>query len=242
MEMNMTKTALITGASRGIGAAIAEELSRDGFNLVLNYTRGKAEAESLAARLKNAIAVQGDVADTAQVASLFDQAEARFGGVDVVVANAGVMELASIADSSDALFERMIAVNLTGAFNTLREAAKRTKDDGRIISVTSTVTKLLLPTYGVYAATKAAVEAMTITLAKEVRGRQISVNAVAPGGTATDLFLSGKSDADLERFAKMSPLERLGQPADTARVVAFLAGDKGGWVNGQIIRVNGGVA
>ncbi len=244
--MTDQKTAIVTGASRGIGAAIAEALAAQGQAVVVNFAGNEQAAEDVVARINaaggRAIAHQADVSDPAAVAALFERAEAAFGGVDITVANAGIMQLETLADSDEALFDRQVATNLKGAFLTLREAARRTRDGGRIIALSSTVTRLLLPTYGVYAATKAAVEAMTGVLAKEVRGRQISVNAVSPGGTATELFLHGKSEELLDRMAKMSPLERLGEPRDIARTVAFLAGPDGGWINGQVIRVNGGTA
>ncbi|WP_111360777.1 SDR family oxidoreductase, partial [Rhodoplanes elegans] len=178
----------------------------------------------------------------AAVARLFAAAETAFGGVDVVVANAGIMTLAPIATSSDDLFDRQVAINLKGAFNTLREAARRLRAGGRIVTLSSSVTTLLQPTYGVYAATKAAVEAMTVVLTRELRGRGIMVNAVAPGPTATALFLDGKPQDLIERIAKAAPLERLGEPADIAAAVAFLAGPDGAWINGQVLRANGGIA
>ena len=161
--------------------------------------------------------------------------------MDVLVNNAGIMTLATIAEADDAAFDRQIAVNLKGSFNTMREAAARLRAGGRIINFSSSVVGLLQPTYGVYAATKAAVEAMTAVLAKELRGRSITVNAVAPGPTATDLFLKGKPPELVDRLAKMAPLERLGEPADIAAVVSFLAGPDGAWVNGQVLRANGGI-
>jgi 3-oxoacyl-[acyl-carrier protein] reductase len=172
---------------------------------------------------------------------MFDAAEAAFGGVDVLVNNAGIMKLAKIADSDDALFDQHIAVNLKGTFNTLREAAKRLRDGGRIVNFSTSVVGTKLETYGVYTATKAAIEAMTGILSKELRGRSISVNAIAPGPTGTDLFLNGKSPELVERFAKMVPLERLGTPDDIAAAVAFLVGPDGGWINGQVLRANGGL-
>jgi 3-oxoacyl-[acyl-carrier protein] reductase len=159
----------------------------------------------------------------------------------VLVNNAGIMGLSTIADTDDASFDRLIAVNLKGTFNTLREAAQHLRDGGRIINFSSSVVGLLQPTYGVYAATKAAVEAMSSVLTKELRGRNITVNSVAPGPTATDLFLNGKPQEVVDRLAKLAPLERLGQPQDIAAVVAFLAGPDGGWVNGQVLRANGGM-
>ncbi len=159
----------------------------------------------------------------------------------MLVNNAGIMALASIAETDDASFDRHIAVNLKGTFNTLREAAKRLRGGGRIVNFSSSVVGMLMPTYGVYVATKAAVEGLTSVLAKELRGRNITVNAVAPGPTATDLFLKGKPQEVVDRMAKMAPLERLGQPSDIADVVSFLAGPDAAWVNGQVLRVNGGI-
>ena len=239
------KVALVTGASRGIGMAIAERLARDGYTLIVNYAENAAPAEALVRKIQQAggqaLAAQADISDAASVRRMFDAAESAFGGIDVLVNNAGIMSLSTIADSDDASFDRQIAVNLRGTFNTLREAAKRLRNGGRIVNFSSSVVGLLQPTYGVYAATKAAVEAMTSILAKELRGRNITVNAVAPGPTATDLFLKGKPQEVVDRLAKLAPLERLGQPGDIADVVAFLAGPDGAWVNGQVLRANGGI-
>lgn len=245
MAQNNPKVALVTGASRGIGMAIAERLARDGFSLIINYSEKPAPAEELVRKLEggggHAIAVKADISDASAVRKMFDAAEKEFGGVDVLVNNAGIMTLSAIADTDDASFDRLIAVNLRGTFNTLREAAKRLRDGGRIINFSSSVVGLLMPTYGVYVATKAAVEGLTSVLAKELRGRNITVNAVAPGPTATDLFLKGKPQDVVDRMAKMAPLERLGQPRDIADVVSFLAGPDAAWVNGQVLRVNGGI-
>jgi 3-oxoacyl-[acyl-carrier protein] reductase len=239
------KVVIVTGAAGGIGAAICERLARDGFTVVVNYAGNPAPAQALADRIEaaggRAITAQADIADPAQVARLFSSAETAFGGVDVLVNTAGIMQLATIGDSDDALFDRQVAVNLKGTFNTLREAARRLRTGGRIINFSSSVTSLLQPTYGVYAATKAAVEAMTSVLAKELRGRNITVNAVAPGPTATKLFLDGKPAEVVDRLAKLAPLERLGQPDDIADAVAFLAGPDGAWINGQTLRANGGI-
>jgi 3-oxoacyl-[acyl-carrier protein] reductase len=172
---------------------------------------------------------------------MFDSAEASYGGVDILVNNAGIMKLATLAESDDALFDGQIAVNLKGTFNTLRQAARRLRDGGRIVNLSTSVVGLKLETYGVYAATKAAVETMTAILSKELRGRSITVNAVAPGPTGTDLFLNGKSPELVEHLAKMNPLGRLGTPDDIAAAVAFLAGPDGAWINGQVLRANGGM-
>jgi len=245
MRQNNPKVALVTGASRGIGMAIAERLARDGFKLIINYSETAAPAEALARKLEGAggqaIAVQADISDPSAVRRMFDAAEAAFGGIDVLVNNAGIMTLAPIAETDDASFDRHIAVNLKGTFNTLREAAKRLRSGGRIVNFSSSVVGMLMPTYGVYVATKAAVEGLTSVLAKELRGRNITVNAVAPGPTATDLFLTGKPQEVVDRMAKMAPLERLGQPSDIADVVSFLSGPDAAWVNGQVLRVNGGI-
>jgi 3-oxoacyl-[acyl-carrier protein] reductase len=239
------KGSIVTGASGGIGGAIAERLARDGFTVIVNYAGNAALAEALVAKIETrggrAVAAQADIADAAAVARLFDTAEAAFGGVDVLVNNAGVMQLATLAESEDAAFDRQIAINLRGSFNTMREASRRLRNGGRIINISSSVTTLLQPTYGIYAATKAAVEAMTCVLTKELRGRNMTVNAIAPGPTATKLFLDGKPQAVIDHLTKLSPLERLGQPDDIAAAVAFLAGPDGAWINGQTLRVNGGI-
>jgi 3-oxoacyl-[acyl-carrier protein] reductase len=245
MTHQTKKVAIVTGASGGIGAAVAERLAKDGFTVVVNYAGNAASAEAVVAKIEaaggRAVAAQADVSDGAAVARMFDSAETAFGGVDVLINNAGIMNTAPIKDSDDALFERHIAVNLKGTFNTLREAARRLRDGGRIVNFSSSVTGLLQPTYGVYAATKAAVEAMTSVLAKELRGRNITVNAIAPGPTATKLFLDGKPQEVIDRLSNMAPLGRLGQPQDIAAAVAFLAGPDGAWINGQTVRANGGI-
>jgi len=238
------KVAIVTGASRGIGAAIAERLARDGLTVIVNYAGSAEPAEALVRKIEaaggRALAAQADVADAAAMKRLFDSAEAAFGGVDILVNNAGIMENAPLADSGDDLFDRHIAVNLKGTFNGLREAARRLRTGGRIVNFSSSVIGLYQPNYAVYAATKGAVEAMTHVLSKEMRGRSITVNAVAPGPVATELFLKGKPQPLIDTLANISPLQRLGQPSDIAEVVAFLVGPQGGWVNGQVLRANGG--
>jgi 3-oxoacyl-[acyl-carrier protein] reductase len=248
MNQQDGKVAIVTGASRGIGAAVAERLASDGFSVVVNYAESAGPAEEIVAKIEKsgkaggrATAVRADVSDSASVRILFDAAERKFGGVDVLVNNAGIMNLSAIADTDDAAFDRQIAINLKGTFNTMREAARRVRGGGRIINFSSSVVALLQPTYGAYAATKAGVEALTSILAKELRGRNITVNAIAPGPTATDLFLKGKPQSVIEHLAKLAPLERLGQPVDIAAVVSFLAGPDAGWINGQTIRANGGI-
>jgi 3-oxoacyl-[acyl-carrier protein] reductase len=245
MTNETNKVAIVTGASRGIGAAVAERLAADGFTVVINYSGDAKSAEALARKIEGkggrALTAKADVSDSNAVRGMFDAAEAAFGGVDVLVNNAGIMKLAKLADSDDALFDQHIAVNLKGTFNALREAARRLRDGGRIVNFSSSVLGIRLETYGVYSATKAAVEMLTAILSKELRGRSITVNAVAPGPVATDLFLNGKSPELIERMAKMNPLERLGTPQDIAATVSFLVGPDGAWINGQTLRANGGM-
>jgi len=245
MTPSLNKVAIITGSSRGIGAELAQRLARDGFNVVVNYSGSAGPAHEVVAKIGaeggKAIALQADVSNSIAVASMFDAAENAFGGVDVVVNCAGIMKLGKITDVDDQTFDQIVNVNLKGTFIPCREAAKRLRDGGRIINFSSSVIGVRLPTYSVYIATKAAVEGLTQVLAQEMRGRAISVNAVAPGPVATELFLQGKSPELVEHMAKMDSLERLGQTEDVARVVSFLACPAGGWINGQTIRVNGGM-
>ncbi len=240
------KIALVTGASRGIGAAIAQRLANDGFAVVINYASSSKEADelvlSLEAKQQVAIALKADVSKVEEVKAMFDEVEQSLGKVDVLVNNAGILKTLPLAETSDDEFDRHFAINAKGTFNTMREAAKRLPSGGRIVNFSSTTLALNMPGYAVYNGTKAAVEAFTRVFAKELRGRNITVNAVAPGPIATDLFLNGKSDELIAQFSKMPPLERLGQPDDIANLVAFLAGPDSGWVNGQIVRANGGVA
>ena len=243
--MSLQKVALVTGGSRGIGASIVRQLAKDGFSVAINYASSASEAEALAIELKNkgvnACTVKCNIANAEEVKLMFDHVEKTLGQINTLVNNAGIMKLAKLENSDDDLFDSQVAINLKGTFNTLREAANRLCDGGRIVNLSTSVVGLKMETYGVYAATKAAVETLTAILSKELRGRSITVNTVAPGPTATDLFLNGKPPQLIERLAKMNPLERLGTPDDIARVVAFLASSNGGWINGQVLRANGGM-
>ncbi|SEI56611.1 SDR family oxidoreductase [Paraburkholderia diazotrophica] len=240
------KVAIVTGASRGIGAALARRLASDGFAVVVNYAASSKEADALVEELKAqgaaAIAVKADVSNADDVRNMFETTEQQLGKVDVLVNNAGIMKVLPLADTSDALYTQTLDINMRGTFNTLREAAARMNNGGRIVNFSSTTLALNMPGYAIYNATKAAVEAFTHVFAKELRGRDITVNAVAPGPVATALFLDGKTEEQIQNFAKMPPLQRLGQPEDIASVVSFLAGSDSGWVNGQILRANGGAA
>ena len=245
-QADTKRVVIVTGASRGIGAEIARRLARDGFAVAVNYASSAKEAAALVGELREAggatIAVKADVASAEDVRRMFETVEGKLGRVDALVNNAGVLKTVPLADTSDALYDQTFDINVRGTFNTLREAAARMNAGGRIVNFSSTTLALNMPGYAIYNATKAAVEALTHVFAKELRGRGITVNAVAPGPVATSLFLDGKSDEQIAAFSKMPPLERLGQPDDIASVVAFLAGPDAGWINGQVLRANGGVA
>lgn len=242
----MSKTAIVTGASRGIGRAIARRLAADGFATVVNYAGNTAKAEEVVHELKAAggiaLAVQGDVASEQDVKRLFDTTLKEFGQIDVVVNNASIMPLSPIAKGDVQTFDKVIATNLRGTFLVLVQAAQHVAAGGRIIAFSSSVLAKSFPTYGPYIASKAGVEGLVHVLANELRGRNITVNAIAPGPVGTDLFLQGKSEEQIAQLSKLAPLERLGEPDDIANVVSLLAGPDGGWINSQILRVNGGFA
>jgi 3-oxoacyl-[acyl-carrier protein] reductase len=238
------RVAIVTGGSRGIGRETAERLSRDGFAIVVGYAGNEEEAEAAVKSITDAggraVAAQADVADEEAVAGVFDLAEREFGGVDVVVHAAGVMPLSPLVDLDLEVFDRLHRTNVRGTFVVDQQAARRVRQGGTIVNFSTSVVGLALPGYSAYAASKGAVEAMTMIVARELRGRDVTVNAVAPGPTATALFLDGKDEETIARMAAQPPLERLGSPADIAEVVAFLAGP-GHWVNGQVLRANGGI-
>jgi 3-oxoacyl-[acyl-carrier protein] reductase len=245
MTENGARVAIVTGGSSGIGRETATRLGRDGYAVVVTYAGNPANGEEAAKEVEQAggqaIAVQADVADETSVAALFDRAEEAFGGVDVVVNAAGIMPLAPVAEMSLEDFDHVVRTNLRGTFVVDQQAARRVRSGGAIINVSSSLTKLARPNYGAYSATKGGVEALSLILARELRGRDITVNAVAPGPTATPLFFEGKPQELIDRIANESPLERLGTPQDVAELIAFLAGP-GRWVNGQTIYANGGSA
>jgi 3-oxoacyl-[acyl-carrier protein] reductase len=246
MTNTPTKSAIITGASGGIGGSVARRLVKDGFSVVVNYAGKPAPAQAVMEHLKAAggqgIAVQADLANATEVERLFKESMDAFGRPDVVVHCAGIMTLFPIASGDVAAFDKVIATNLRGTFLVFAQAAQHVVDGGRIIAFSSSVLAKSFPTYGAYIASKAGVEGMVHVLANEMRGRNISVNAVAPGPVGTDLFLKGKSNELIEELKKTSPLERLGVPEDIANLVSFLAGPDGGWINSQVLRANGGFA
>jgi 3-oxoacyl-[acyl-carrier protein] reductase len=237
------RVALVTGASGGIGRAVAERLGAEGMAVAVHYAGSHDRAQEAADAVEQAgghpLLVRGDVAAEQDVETIFDQVEAEFGGVDVVVHTAGIMLLKPLVELDLDEFDRMQRTNVRGTFVVAQQAARRVRRGGTIVNFSSSVVKLALPTYSAYAATKGAVDAMTLILARELRGRDVTVNSVAPGPTATPLFLDGKPQEAIDNLASMSPLERLGEPRDIAEVVAFLAGPAR-WVNGQILYANGG--
>ena len=245
MNDTSTRVAVVTGGTRGIGRAIVERLAADGFAVVFGYAGRTDLAEELVAQLRSegsqSLAVQGDIADESAVAALFDAAEAEFGGVDVAVNVAGRMPVKPVVDFGLDELDDLYRINVRATFAVSQQAARRLRPGGALINISSSVVKLAFPGYGAYAATKGAVEALTLILARELRGRDVTVNVVAPGPTVTDLFLEGKDEETIARLAAQPPLERLGRPEDSAQVVAFLAGPQGHWVNGQVVRANGGI-
>lgn len=240
------KVALVTGASRGIGAAVALHLAKAGAKIIVNYTGGLEAAQQTVAAIESAggeaIALQADVANPEQVKAMFDAAIAHFGKIDVLVNNAGIMITKLLKDTTDEDFTRQFEVNVRGTFNTLREAATRLADGGSIINFSSTTTRVMMPTYATYVATKGAVEQLTRVFAKEVGSRGINVNAVLPGPTNTELFTKGKPQEVIDRLASLNAFNRLGEPDDIAKTVAFLASDDAKWISGQSIGLNGAMA
>jgi 3-oxoacyl-[acyl-carrier protein] reductase len=246
MAERTQKTAIVIGATGGIGRAVALRLAKDGFSIMAGFSGSAAKAEGVVAAINSnggaAIAVKADIRNAEDVEQLFRTTLNTFGTIDVVVHTAGIMPMSKIADGDLEMFDEVIATNLRGTFIVLSQAAKRVSEGGRIVAFSSSVLAKSFPGYGSYCASKGGVEALVHVLANELRGRNITVNAVAPGPTATELFLKGKSEQLIDQLAKMAPIERLGTPEDICNAVSFLAGPDGGWVNAQVFRANGGFA
>ena len=245
MSTLKNKVALVTGASRGIGAEIAKQLAAAGAKVIVNYAGGKDAADRVVSLIKengaDAIALQADVSKADDVTRLFNAAITHYGKIDVLVNNAGIMITKLLKDTTDDDFTRQFDINVRGTFNTLREAAGKLADGGSIINFSSTTTRLLMPAYGTYVATKGAVEQMTRIFSKEV-GRGINVNAILPGPTNTELFTQGKPQEVIDRLASLNAFNRLGEPVDIAKIVIFLASDDAKWISGQTIGANGAMA
>ena len=240
------KVAIVTGASRGIGRAIALRLSQEGASVVVNYARGAEQAKDVVSAIEaaggKALAVQADVRKTAEIRDLFDRTQETYSQIDILVNNAGVILYKPLAEVTEAEFDNLFAINVKGTFFACQEAAKRMAEGGRIVNFSSSTTAMLLPTYGAYVATKGAVEQLTRSLAKELGDRQITVNVISPGPTDTELFTVGKTAEQIQRFTQMTALGRLGKVEDIADVTAFLCSEQARWITGQNIRVNGGIA
>jgi 3-oxoacyl-[acyl-carrier protein] reductase len=246
MPNQTNRTAIVIGASGGIGSAVANRLAQDGFAIVAHYAGNPSKVNevlrTIETRQGRAISVKADITIEAEIDAVFKAALDSFGRIDVVVHTAGIMPMSKIADGDVSSFDKVIATNLRGTFIVLSRAARHVAEGGRIIAFSSSVLMKSFPNYGAYCASKGGVEALVRVLANEMRGRNVTVNAVAPGPTGTELFLTGKSDALINELAKMTPLERIGQPEDIARAVSFLSGPDGAWVNAQVLRPNGGFA
>ncbi|GMH08247.1 hypothetical protein Nepgr_010087 [Nepenthes gracilis] len=246
------RVAIVTGASRGIGRAIAIHLHSLGAKLVLNYSSNSNQADLLASELNSsssaaapAVAIRADISDPDQTKLLFDQAEKQFGTQAHILVNcAGVIDpkYPSVANTAVEDWDKLFAVNTRGAFLCCKEAANRLSrgGGGRIIMTTTSVVGGLFPGYAAYASSKAAVETLTKILAKELKGTGITANCVAPGPVATEFFFAGKTEETVKRMMDACPLGRIGEPKDVSQIVGFLASDAGEWINGQVIRVNGG--
>ncbi|MBA2882511.1 3-oxoacyl-[acyl-carrier protein] reductase [Desulfosalsimonas propionicica] len=240
------KTAIVTGASRGIGRAIALKLGQSGASVVVNYANNAKAADEVVSQIiengGQAFSLQADMQKISEIKALFDASERHFGSIDILVNNAGIALFKKIADITEKEFDDSFALNVKGLFFACQQAAQKMADGGKIINISSSVTKMMLPDYGVYAATKGAVEQITKVLAKELGHRKIAVNAISPGPVDTELFRQGKTEQQIQNLADMAAFGRIGTPGDIAGAVLLLVSGEAGWISGQNLCVNGGFA
>lgn len=239
------KVAIVTGSARGIGAEIAFALAKAGAKVVINYVENRMAADQVCATITQTggecKVIQADVSDPVAVQKLFTATVEQFNQIDILVNNAGILLFKEISEIRDDEFDRIVDINFKSVFYTLREATAKLADHGRVVTISSTVTRLMLPKYGAYAATKAAVEQLTRIFAREMGKRGINANIVSPGPVDTELFRRGKTAADIERMSGMAALGRIGVTDDIAQVVLFLVSEEARWITGQNIGVNGGI-
>ena len=240
------KTAIVTGASRGLGKTIAKLLAIHGANVVVNFANNQSQADEVVSEIiqsgGHALAIQADISQSAEVTKLFDQAIEKYGKIDIVINNGGIMITKFLKDTTEEDFDKQFSINVKGVFLSMKEASAKMANNGRIINISSTVTRLMMPTYSTYSASKSAVEQMTRVFAKEIGGKGITVNSVSPGPVNTELFLKGKTEEMIQRIAGLSAFNRIGETPDIVPVILFLASDESQWITGQNFGANGGMA
>ena len=240
------KTAIVTGASRGLGRTIAKILAQNGANVIVNYANNEEQANEVVSEISNsggqAFAIQADISKPIEITKLFDQTIEKYGQIDIVINNAGIMITKFTKDTTEDDFDKTFSVNAKSVFFSMKEASTKMANNGRVINISSSVTRVMFPTYGVYSASKSAVEQMTKVFAKEIGSKGITANTVSPGPMNTELFLQGKSEEVIQRIASLTAFNRIGETADIAPIILFLASEESQWVTGQNLGINGGMA